>query len=109
MTIDSIEKGRLSHRQKVLLGQLATVIAVLVLWEFASGRWVDAFFVSKPSLICVRLWWELFEPSFYNDMRVTAVEVFGGYAIGASGALFSACCSHGGRSPRRSAIRCSSH
>ena len=87
MMNDPIEKGLLSHRQKVLLGQLATVVAVLVLWEFASGRWVDAFFVSKPSLIWVRLWSELFEPSFYNDMRVTAVEVFGGYAIGGFGGV----------------------
>lgn len=77
----------MSHRTTVLLGQLATIVLMLGIWEYASGRWVDAFFVSKPSAIAVKLWSELFEPSFHNDLLVTALEMFGGYAIGGFGGV----------------------
>jgi|APFre7841882724_1041349.scaffolds.fasta_scaffold116389_1 NitT/TauT family transport system permease protein len=79
--------GGMSHRTKVFLGQVVTIVAFLALWEYASGRWVDAFFVSKPSEIAVKLWSELFEPSFYNDLWVTSLEMFGGYAIGGFGGV----------------------
>ena len=39
----------MSHRSKVLVGQVTTIVLVLLLWEYASGRWVDSFFVSKPT------------------------------------------------------------
>lgn len=77
----------LSDRSKVLAGQIATVVGVLALWEYASGRWVDAFFVSKPSEIAVKLWSEFSEPGFYNDLWVTMLEMFGGYAIGGFGGV----------------------
>jgi NitT/TauT family transport system permease protein len=79
--------GGLSHKSKVLIGQVTTIVTVLVLWEYASGRWIDAFFVSKPSLIAVKLWSEFFESSFYNDLWVTSAEMFGGYVIGGFGGV----------------------
>ena len=81
------EKGGLSQGQKVLLGQLIATLAFLALWEYAAGHWIDVFFISKPSLIAVKLWSEFFEPSFYNDMRVTGLEMFGGYGIGGLGGV----------------------
>jgi len=87
MTNDFPEKTGLSQRQKVLLGQFATIFVILGLWEYAAGRWIDVFFVSKPSLICVKFWSEVFEASFYNDLRVTSLEMFGGYAIGGFGGV----------------------
>jgi NitT/TauT family transport system permease protein len=77
----------MSHRGKVLVGQLTTIVLALALWEYASGRWVDSFFVSKPTVIAVKLWSELFEASFYNDFRVTSLEMLGGYAIGGFGGV----------------------
>jgi NitT/TauT family transport system permease protein len=77
----------MSHRTKVLVGQVVTIATALALWEYASGRWVDTFFVSKPSAVAVKLWSELFEASFYQDLMVTATEVFGGYAIGGLGGV----------------------
>jgi NitT/TauT family transport system permease protein len=86
MSEASTSRG-LSHRSKVFVWQVTTIVLVLALWEYASGRWVDAFFVSKPSAIVVKLWAELFEPSFYNDFWVTSLEMLGGYAIGGFGGV----------------------
>ena len=77
----------MSHRSKVLVGQVTTIVLVLLLWEYASGRWVDSFFVSKPTDIAAKLWSEFFEPSFYNDFMVTSLEMLGGYAIGGVGGV----------------------
>lgn len=84
---DERPNGGLSHRAKVLIGQVVTIAALLGLWEIASGRWVDVFFLSKPSLIAVKLWEELFEAGFWNDLWVTSLEMFGGYAIGGFGGV----------------------
>jgi NitT/TauT family transport system permease protein len=80
-------KAGLTQRQQVLIGQIVTIVSVLALWQYASGRWIDPFFVSKPSDIAVKLWAELFERSFYNDLWVTGLETFGGYAIGGFGGV----------------------
>lgn len=77
----------LSHRSRVLVGQAVTIVSVLALWEYASGRWIDTFFISKPSEIVVKLWSEFFEPGFYHDVWVTMLEMFGGYAIGGFGGV----------------------
>jgi NitT/TauT family transport system permease protein len=84
---DIAPAGGLSHRSKVLIGQTVVIVAMLALWEVASGRWVDAFFISKPTEIATKLWSELFEPSFYNDLWVTTLEMFGGYVIGGFGGV----------------------
>lgn len=80
------EKG-LSQRSKVLIGQTLTIVGVLAIWEYASGNWIDPFFVSKPSLIGAKLWAEIFEASFFHDLWITALEMFGGYAIGGFGGV----------------------
>ena len=77
----------MGEQQKILLGQALTIIGVLAGWELASGRWIDPFFVSKPTLIAVMLWQELFEASFWVDLWVTSLEMGGGYAIGGFGGV----------------------
>ena len=77
----------MGDQQKILLGQALTIIGVLAGWELASGRWIDPFFVSKPSLIAVMLGQELFAASFWMDLWVTWLEMAGGYAIGGFGGV----------------------
>lgn len=77
----------MNEQKKILVGQTLTILLFLLAWELASGRWVDPFFVSKPSAIAVSLWGELFEPSFWNDLWVTWLEMAGGYAIGGFGGV----------------------
>jgi len=52
-------------------------------WEIGATWWFDPFFFSKPSLIVVKFFNELFQPGLYRDLWVTAVELFFGYAGGA--------------------------
>lgn len=77
----------MDQRTKVLVGQTLTIVGFLALWEYASGHWIDPFFVSKPSLIAAKLWSELFESSFWHDVWITSLEMFGGYAIGGFGGV----------------------
>ena len=64
-------------------GQLAVALLVLGLWQFASGRLIDPFFVSAPSEVAAKLWrWAgngtLTLHASYT-LRATAM----GFAIGA--------------------------
>src|SRR5205823_10377995 len=42
-------------RLRLLALRLALLVGVIGLWDVASGRWIDQFFVSRPSLIGTRL------------------------------------------------------
>lgn len=77
----------MNEQRKILVGKTLTIVGFLLAWELASGRWIDPFFVSKPSAIGVMLWDELFEASFWNDLWVTWLEMAGGYAIGGFGGV----------------------
>src|SRR5207244_1456856 len=46
----------LSHRANVAVARVALVVLIFGAWEFASGRWFSAFWVSKPSLIAAYIW-----------------------------------------------------
>lgn len=37
------------------VGRVVLALLLLALWEYASGRWVDPFFLSKPSQVWARL------------------------------------------------------
>jgi NitT/TauT family transport system permease protein len=79
--------NELSQRSKVLIGQVLVIGGTLAFWEYASGRLIDAFFVSKPSAIAVKMVEELFTASFYEDLWVTTIEMLAGYAIGGIGGV----------------------
>jgi NitT/TauT family transport system permease protein len=64
-------------------------LAVLGLWEWASGRLIDTFFVSKPSLVAGFLWQSILNGSLARDISVTLRETAIGYAIGAPLAILS--------------------
>jgi len=59
----------------------------LSLWEFGADRLFDSFFFSTPSRIFVQVGRELIDPGFYRDLRVTALEMGVGFAVGAGGGV----------------------
>ena len=63
-------------------GRIAIVGAFLALWQYASGRWVTEFFVSKPSAIGAALWEWVADGSLFYHAGITATEAFAGFAIG---------------------------
>jgi len=71
------------NRPAIRLGQVIAIALVLGLWQLASGRWLDPFYVSRPSDIALRLVRELSGHQFYTDLSITAQEMVLGYAIGA--------------------------
>ena len=67
----------------VQLGRAVLTLVALGSWELGSGRLWDPFYFSKPSLILLKVAQEVIAPGFYNDLWVTGVEMFSGFAIGA--------------------------
>lgn len=71
-------------RRVVRLAQLLLAAAFFGAWQFAAGRWIDPFYVSRPSDIAAALFAEITSAQFYDDLRVTALEMLFGYGIGAA-------------------------
>lgn len=65
------------------LWQVLFGLVVLGFWELSSGRLIDTFFVSKPSLVAGFLWQSVLNGSLARDIAVTMRETAIGYAIGA--------------------------
>ena len=63
---------------QVLLG-----VGILGFWEFASGRLIDSFFVSKPTLVVADLVKALQSGSLQKDLGVTMYECVLGFSVGA--------------------------
>jgi len=64
------------------------LVVLLVLWEVASGRWIDDTFISRPSDIADRLgvWWT--DGTLQDNTWITVQEIVYGFLIGAAaGAL----------------------
>lgn len=70
-------------RHKVLVLRLLLALGILGAWQFASGRFVDAIFLSSPTLVAVRLV-ELFHSGeILVHLHATLLAVVQGYVAGA--------------------------
>jgi NitT/TauT family transport system permease protein len=80
-----------SMAQSVLLIRVVTIIGAIAAWEglAALGRMDILYGDVIPSTwkIAVAIWEELVSATFYNDLRVTGIEVGGGFVIGSAIAL----------------------
>jgi len=74
-------------RRNTTLGRLALSIVFLGAWELASGRIVDQFFLSKPSLIAASVWEMLVKEQLLYHLQFTITEALVGYLIGAVAGL----------------------
>ncbi|MZE75629.1 ABC transporter permease [Streptomyces xinghaiensis] len=66
----------------------ALLVVMLVLWQAASGRWIDDTFISRPSDIVDRLgtWWA--DGTLADNTWITVQEIVYGFLLGAvAGAL----------------------
>ena len=75
------------ERRATLLGRLAFAALFFAVWEIASGRVVEAFFVSRPSAIVASLWAMLSREALLYHLQFTIVEATVGYVIGAVAGL----------------------
>jgi NitT/TauT family transport system permease protein len=65
-------------RYRVLL-----LLAILALWQFASGTIIAEFFISKPSAIGASLWQKVARGNLFFHIGITASEAFIGFLVGA--------------------------
>jgi sulfonate transport system permease protein len=87
-----------AHRAVGLLPGLA----LLLFWQFASGRLIKEIYVSKPTAVAMRLY-ELFSSGeIYPHLWTTAQELLLGYAIGVAGGVIGGYAL--GRSPQLARI-----
>ncbi|MGE2715449.1 ABC transporter permease [Mycolicibacterium litorale] len=71
----------------VQLGRVGIVIAMLAIWEFISGRFVDEFWISKPSAIWDVLWGWISSGEILVHLEATLIEMALGLFFGAIGGV----------------------
>lgn len=73
----------------VWISRTVLLVVVLVLWEVASGRWIDDTFISRPSDIVDRLseWWS--DGTLATNTWITVQEIVYGFLLGAAAGAFA--------------------
>jgi len=80
-------KAFLSTRAGVAVGRAAILIALLGIWELASGTLTSKFWVSSPSAISGMLLKWTNDGSLWVHLRATLSAMMAGYVIGAAGGI----------------------
>lgn len=76
--------------------------ALLIFWQWASGRLIKEIYVSKPTAVVERLYELFVSGEIYPHLWVTGQELVLGYVIGVAGGVFGGYAL--GRSPRLARI-----
>ncbi|WP_241032430.1 ABC transporter permease [Rhodococcus pseudokoreensis] len=89
MWLDEPRSGssRWLHLAAIQLGRIGIVVAILAIWEFISGRWVDEFWISKPSAIWEVLWGWISSGDILIHLQTTLTEMLLGLVFGAVGGI----------------------
>lgn len=91
----------ISKVQKWLV-KLLPGVALLIFWQWASGRLIKEIYVSKPTAVVERLYELFVSGEIYPHLWVTGQELVLGYVIGVAGGVFGGYAL--GRSPRLARI-----
>lgn len=75
------------RRMQNLVLQILLVGAFLLLWQYASDRWVPKLMVSKPSDIGVTMWRWLLDGTYAVNLWVTIEATMVGFAVGAGSGM----------------------
>jgi NitT/TauT family transport system permease protein len=93
--------GRLAAIAQRALGLLPG-LAILLFWQWASGRLIKEIYVSKPTAVASRLYEVFSSGEIYPHLLTTGEELLLGYAIGVVGGVTGGYAL--GRSPRLARI-----
>ncbi|MBN9889291.1 ABC transporter permease [Salipiger abyssi] len=69
---------------KLILARLAILAGILGFWEFASGRLIEPYLISKPSLIFTTFWNWVMDGRIFFHAGITAMEAVAGFLLGAA-------------------------
>jgi NitT/TauT family transport system permease protein len=67
---------------RVLLVRLGVIVGFFVLWQLASGRFIDPYFVSSPTKIAADLWEGFSDGRLIADVGTTMYEAGAGLVVG---------------------------
>lgn len=71
------------YRKKVLVTQMAILLAVVVVWELAATlRWIDPFIISQPTRVLRTLISLHNEGILYKHIGITVMETVVGFTLG---------------------------
>src|SRR6478735_1975984 len=69
---------------KVMAGRLLILAVVLGVWEYVSGRYIDEFWISKPSNIWEVLWEWISTGEIWVHLQATVTAMLLGLVVGAT-------------------------
>jgi NitT/TauT family transport system permease protein len=69
---------------RLQLYRLALLVAIVGVWQAASGTVVPEFFISKPSAIFASLRQQVVDGNLFFHIGITATEAFVGFVLGAT-------------------------
>lgn len=76
------------HRSAIApLLSVALGIAVLLVWQEISGRWVNELWIGRPSTIGRTLWTWVTDGTLWAQLRPTLTEMLLGFALGSAGGV----------------------
>lgn len=100
--ISTAKRPSMASKAGHLLMRLLPGLAILLFWQWASGRLIKEIYVSKPTAVAARLY-ELFASGeIYPNLWTTGQELVLGYVIGVASGILAGYAL--GRSPRLSNI-----
>ena len=82
MAVIRMRKRKPVSNWTILVARLLIVVAILGSWEYASGRWVQTYVVSKPSLVALSFAEAVSSGKLWLHTKVTLLEILVGYPIG---------------------------
>jgi NitT/TauT family transport system permease protein len=81
-TLPSLGNPDSDHRWRYLAGQTGLLLLFLGLWQFASGRLIDDFFISSPSAIALKLHVWTMDGTLWRSFSYTFQAMAGGFILG---------------------------
>lgn len=77
-----VERAEARKRWGIRIGQVLIGLAILGIWQFASGRLIDDFFISSPVAVAVKLWIWTRSGTLANAFAYTMQAMVLGFIIG---------------------------
>lgn len=89
-TLRANRRGRLIEHAAIAVGRSLLIVAILAIWSYAAGRWIDTQSISDPLAVLVALWELIATGRLWPQLGQTVTEVLAGYAAGAVAATLLA-------------------
>lgn len=82
--VKDFEAGLARRKILVYVCQFAFGVVFLSFWQWASGRLIDPFFISSPSMVFGKLYTWLLNGELFNHLSITLYATAIGFAIGSA-------------------------